>query len=283
MEISTYQKALDYLLRSGFKQVRLLGGEPTLHPNFISFVQSALELNLDILLFSNGLISKKNLDFLVSIPDNRLTVLLNTIHPDEKNEKGIKQQKETMMLLGCKIIPGINIFSVKQKLDYLLDYAVRYNLKNEIRIGISHAVLSQNNVYLHPKEYHKIGYNIVLLKMEAHKAGVSLGFDCGFVPCMFPVECFDLLSEELKKAGNCCHPIIDLLSDGNFISCYPLNNFLKIKLHDRLSAKELIDHFEKALTPYKKTGIYRYCSSCPLFNEQCNGGCMAFRIKRFQN
>ena len=283
MSDEVYEKALDYLNRSGIKQVRLLGGEPTLHHNFINFVQKALKRNFEIMLFTNGLISNKVLDFLADIPENNLSILLNTIHPNENNLQGMKHQQKVMAVLGKTIIAGVNIYSAAQELNYLLEYVNKYNLRKEIRIGISHSVLSQNNVYLHPKEYHRIGYNIAMFKIEAKKIGVTLGFDCGFVPCMFPKEYYDLLSEELKKAGTACHPIIDMLSDGTFISCYPLNNFKKIKFDDKIHAEDLMQSFDKALLPYKNVGIYPHCTSCNLFKHRCNGGCMSFRIQRYVN
>lgn len=283
METSVYEKALDYLERSKLKQVRLLGGEPTLHPNFIDFVNKALEKEFDILLFTNGLINDVVLNFLEQIPENKLSILLNTIHPNENNQQGIERQKRTMATLGEKIIVGVNIFSGNQDLTYLLEYIPSFNLKKEIRLGISHSVLSRNNVYLHPKDYKKIGRKIALFKLDAVKLGISLGFDCGFVPCMFPEEHLELLNEELKKAGNCCHPIIDMLTDGTFISCYPLNNFSKFNINDSLDARDVIGNFEKVLSPYKQSGIFPYCTSCPLFNNRCNGGCMSFRIQRYVN
>jgi radical SAM protein with 4Fe4S-binding SPASM domain len=283
MDLSVFNASLNYLKRSKMEQVRLLGGEPTLHPHVKTFITLALEQEFDILLFTNGLLRKDVLDFLNTIPDDRLTILLNTIHPNENNGRGIKKQQRTMEILGGKLITGVNIYSGIQDLSYLLEYIPRYNLKKEIRLGISHSVLSQNNIYLHPKDYRKIGRMISLFKMEASKLGITLGFDCGFVPCMFPEEYLDVLKDELYKAGTCCHPIIDLLSDGTFISCYPLNNFLKIKMDDTMVARDLTDKFEASLTPYKQSGIYPYCSSCPLFNNRCNGGCMSFRIQRYMN
>ena len=282
LDAETYKKSLEYLERSGLKQVRLLGGEPTLHPGFVSFTKEALDRGFNIMLFTNGLISDNILDFLTSIPTEKLTVLLNTIHPNEDNVSGINRQKEVMHRLGHVILAGVNIYTPNLDLDYLLEYVADYGLKKEIRLGISHSVLSQNNLFLHPKEYQKAGYNIAMFKMKARISGITLGFDCGFVPCMFPTEYFDLLSVELKKAGNCCHPIIDMLTDGSFIACYPLNNLLKVKIHDQLNAKELITIFENALTPYKEAGIYPYCTTCPLYNIRCNGGCMSFRIQRYK-
>jgi len=281
MSVETYNKALDYLRRSEIKQVRLLGGEPTLHPDFLKFVEKALEMNFDIMLFTNGLVTKNILDYLESIPAGRLSVLLNTIHPTDQDTRGIELQGKMMARLRGSVIAGVNIYNSKQDLHYLLDYVSEFNLKKEIRLGISHSVLSQNNVSLHPKEYHKTGYKIALLKESAIKNGIILGFDCGFVPCMFPEEYLDLLSEEIQRAGTCCHPIIDMLSDGSFISCYPLNNLLKIQITQELNSKALIEHFEKALMPYSEVGIYPFCTTCQLFKNRCNGGCMSYKIQRY--
>jgi MoaA/NifB/PqqE/SkfB family radical SAM enzyme len=284
MDLTVYDKALAYLKRSGINQVRLLGGEPTLHPEFTGFVEKALGNDFNLMLFTNGLIRNDILEFLNTIPEEKITVLLNTIHPSEKNPRGgLAMQKKTMEMLGERVIAGVNIYSDHQDLFYILDYISEYHLKKEIRLGIAHPVLSRNNMYLHPKDYKRIGYKIAVFKRECAKNDVSLGFDCGFVPCMFPPEQLENLGTELKKAGTCCHPIIDLLSDGTFISCYPLNNFRKIPIDDDIVAGKLIETFDDFLNPYKHSGIYAICTSCPLFRNRCNGGCMSFRIRRFRN
>ena len=188
MDDETFEKALEYLRRSDIKQARLLGGEPTLHPAFIQLIKKALEQGFSISLFTNGLMTEEVSAFLQTIPEGKLSILLNTIHPSENDGPGIESQKEMMKKLGSKTIAGINIYSARQEMDYLLEYVSKYNLKKEIRLGISHSVLSRNNISLHPRDYQKIGHEIVKLKQKAIKEGVSLGFDCGFVPCMFPVE-----------------------------------------------------------------------------------------------
>jgi len=283
MSLEMFEKALDYISRSGMRQVRLMGGEPTLHPDFQSFVLIALDMDFDIMLFSNGLAEDNISGFLESIPDAKLTVLLNTIHPDEKFTEGIEQQQKFMKKLGSRIIPGVNIFRVGQKLDYLLEYVIQYHLREEVRIGISHSVLSGNNEYLHPKQYQNVGHEIVKFKSKTQEEGISIGFDCGFVPCMFPAAYQNLFAKEFKKAGNGCHPIIDMLSDGTFISCYPLHNLLKVKMNDEIYARDVIRQFNDALSPFSGIGIYPHCTSCFLFRKQCNGGCMSFRIQRYHN
>jgi radical SAM protein with 4Fe4S-binding SPASM domain len=281
MDEETFDNALDYLERSHMKQVRLLGGEPTLHPGFISFVTKSLEREMDIMVFTNGLMPDNVIDFLSGIKSGRLSILLNTIHPNEQNPEGILRQKKVISKIGKSMILGVNIYSRQFDLGFLIDYFREFELKKEIRLGIAHPVLSQDNRFLHPKDYPFVGLKIAEFKQELNSIGVKIGFDCGFVPCMFPGDSVKLLNEEIKKAGNCCHPLIDMLSDGTFISCYPLNNLHKIKFHKQLTALVVIKEFENHLQPYQQTGIYPYCSSCPLFKKRCNGGCVAFRIMRY--
>lgn len=282
MSLDLFKSALKYLKRSGINQARLLGGEPTLHPLFINFVNIALDHGLDIMLFTNGLINKKTRDDLKKIPSSSINILLNTIHPNEKNLAGKELQEKTMKELGEKIIVGINIYSESQDLFYLLEYVKKHKLKKEVRLGLAHPMLGKQNAYLHPKQYKKIGDKIIALKVLAAGQGISLTLDCGFVPCMFDNKYHQLLNTELKNSGNCCQPIIDLMPNGYFIACYPLNNFHQIELNEQLAAQALKKQFNKKTAPYNKTGIYPACQNCSLFQGACNGGCLSHKIQRFK-
>ena len=56
ISFNTFQKYVDHLDRSGLGQVRLLGGEPTLHPEFPRFLDYSRSRGKTVLIFSNGLI-----------------------------------------------------------------------------------------------------------------------------------------------------------------------------------------------------------------------------------
>jgi radical SAM protein with 4Fe4S-binding SPASM domain len=284
MSDEIYEKALDHLVFSGIKQVRLLGGEPTLHPSIITMIDKALKRKFNVLLFSNGLINKKVLSYFEKIESGKFSILLNTIDPIENNAKLTNQQQLIMRILSSKVKLGINIYNRQQEYSYLLDYIDKYKLMREIRLGISHPLLEGKNEYLHPKFYSIIGKNIVSLLVEAKKRKIKLGFDCGFVPCMFPVESYDLLGDMLKNTGKRCNPILDLLTNGTFISCYPLNNVMKIKLEENLSSKKIINEFRIELAMYSNFGIYNNCTECAFFKEKfCTGGCTAMKIKRLRS
>lgn len=282
MSLNLFKQALEYLKLSDIKQVRILGGEPTLHSQFQEFIETALEQNFEILLFTNGLINNRILDFLANISDKKLSILLNTIHPSENNSIGMQRQQKTMKRLSSCITPGVNIYRSGMDLNYLVEYIENYNLFKEIRFGISHKMLSGKNVYLHPKEYYKVGYDIIELKLKLQNSEIKFNFDCGFVPCMFPEEYFELLSEELNATGTACHPIIDLLSNGVFISCYPLNNLKQIEMDDKINERQIVNEFNNEYDKYKNVGIFPHCSSCLIFGKRCNGGCLSFKIQRFK-
>ena len=202
MDDRLFGQILDYLERSKIDHVRLMGGEPTLHPHFISFAGQALSRGLNLFLFSNGLMPAKVIDFLRTIPAEKVKILLNTIHPEEGNLRGIQRQKKLMKILGPVIVPGINIYKPALDLDFISGYFSKFNLKKEVRIGISHPVISNMNRYLHPRFYPRVGKQIVAFRNEMEKIGVRITLDCGFVPCMFPIEEMNFIFDELKMAGN---------------------------------------------------------------------------------
>lgn len=281
MNMQIFDKALNYLTKSGINQVRLLGGEPTTHPEIITMIEKAIKKGFSILIFSNGLMPQRVLDFLKSLNQKELTILLNTVHPIENYLSVQKKQQRVMKFLGRRVMLGINIFSRQQTFDFLLDYIDDYDLIREIRLGIAHPLIELKNDYLHPKFYKEIGLNIIDLLILARKRNIKLGFDCGFVPCMFPEDSYEMLGDLLKKTGIQCNPIIDLLPDGKFISCYPLNNIKSIELKEGLHAKNLFSDFKNELNIYSEMGIYPYCSKCSIFKKGlCSGGCKAMKIKR---
>ncbi|MBU1170470.1 MAG: radical SAM protein [Proteobacteria bacterium] len=280
MSRNTFHEALKYLKRSGIGQVRLLGGEPTLHGDFIWMLDQALLQDFTVMIFSNGLMSSEVLDYLVSIPTEKIRVLLNTIHPLETNPRGIKQQRKTMAALGRKAMAGVNIYTRGQDLDYLIDAVKDHDLFPEIRIGIAHPVLSGGNRYLMPKFYAQVGEGIVDLFFKAKQYGIRIGLDCGFVPCMFPTDMAKELKPLFEKSGVCCNPNLDLLPDGRFIACYPLNNMGQFPLTPETTALSLIQAFNEERSIYKDIGIFSHCRSCHLFKNGCHGGCLALKMNR---
>lgn len=114
---------LDFLDRSGIDQMRFIGGEPTLHPQFPELVRQARQRHKHIVVFSNGTIPDRSLACLEALSPDDCTVLLNT--NATRADKGFteaeqKRRETTIKRLNSRILLGFNIYQTNFKLDFLL-------------------------------------------------------------------------------------------------------------------------------------------------------------------
>jgi len=185
--------------------------------------------------------------------------------------------------LTTQTILGITLYSPSVQLDFLIDLIHQYNLSKTIRIGIAHPCLNYPNQYLKPKHYPIIGQRIIRFLHKVNKNDISLQFDCGFVPCMFPVENLKDIQKFSVDIGKRCSPIIDIMPDNSLIPCFPLSTKWREYLTNTIDQQTIIQVFEKQMSFYRQSGIYKECQSCTLKqNGDCFGGCLASTIKRFQ-
>jgi len=97
LDLATFERDLEriaYLTRSKVDQVRLLGGEPLLHPDLLQFFPIARKLfpNSTILLITNGiLLSKQQGDFWRSCQEYKITIVI-TKHPVERKQEVIDEK-----------------------------------------------------------------------------------------------------------------------------------------------------------------------------------------------
>ena len=278
-----FSKALDLLERSGIDQVRLLGGEPTLHPDFSRFVDKILEREMRILVFTNGLMPEHALNALSKTTEEQVSVLINVAEPEKALSKEQKLQKAVFKQLGQRVILGINIYSPKIRFDFLPDLIDKFSLSKAIRLGLANPCVSFNNHYLHPQYYSRVGNNILSFATLAYERKIDLEFDCGFVPCMFSGDGLDRLGKTFDAIGRRCNPLPDILPDGSVTPCYSLARLFREPLSKDLDTKGLQDRFEKKMAVYRGIGIFRKCSTCSFqIPEKCKGGCLAATLNRIR-
>jgi radical SAM protein with 4Fe4S-binding SPASM domain len=283
MSAGTFGEALDFLERSGMAQARLLGGEPTLHPEFGAFIHMAARRGLDLLLFSNGLMPEPALRTLEEIPADQVHILINVTDAGTTDYGLSTRQREVFSRLGDRIMLGFNIYSPAADFYFLLDVIRKFDLFPNLRLGIAHPCINRANQHLHPRHYNGMGDKIIKFALRTREAGIKLELDCGFVPCMFSEEGLKILRDTVTEIGRRCSPILDMLPDGRVVPCYPLSALCSIKVSQSDNAKMLRGEFERRLSPYRQIGIFRECSSCGFFTEGlCYGGCLAAAMRRLQ-
>jgi radical SAM protein with 4Fe4S-binding SPASM domain len=276
MSLALFEDCLDALERSGVDSIRILGGEPTRHPDIIAFLEAAVARKRPITLFTNALMPPRVASFIAANAGSFASVLINaTDYPSSPPERRDLVDR-TMDELGSLAMPGMSFYRLGQDPSFLLDLIAAHGLRKAARLGIAQPCLGGRNEFLHPKRYPRIGDAAARFAQDAFGEGVAVSFDCGFVPCMFSREQYETLSRRGHSFRDGCSPVIDILPDGRIIPCYPLATFLEERLDAGLGLGAARERFAEALAPYRAIGVFRDCPTCPVRElGMCYGGCAA--------
>ena len=287
IDLDTFEKRLDFLDHSNIDQIRLIGGEPTLHPHFEELIDLAQQRHKKLLIFSHGLIPERALRCLASLPAEMCLVLINmnaSKSADGPDQRERRQRETAVRRLGPRALPGFNIYQPTFQLEPIIDLIRSTGCQPTIRLGLAQPILAGPNAYLHPKHYPMVGSRLVHYAQVAAKSGITLEFDCGFVRCMFSNEGLAILQKTGTDIGWRCNPILDLGIDGHAIHCFPLTGQWQISVKNGVDAAALRQQFSQHAAPYRLAGIYKECSTCQhKLAGNCRGGCLASTIRRFRH
>ncbi|MFN2226515.1 MAG: radical SAM protein [Anaerolineae bacterium] len=276
---------LDFLARSGMEQVRLMGGEPTLHPRFPELVRQIRSTGRAVTVFSNGLMPAGALDCLEALEPENCVVMVNVNEPEpDQDGRTYARQRDTLWRLGRRAILGFNIYRTDFRPEFLLDLVAETGCSPRIRLSMAQPTLSGANRHVHPTQYRAVARAISRFARLAGAAGVILEFDCGFVRCMFSAGDLEVLRAAGANFGWHCNPILDIDLDGSVLHCYPLARLASLPLAAGTDAASMRGEFERRLAPYRQAGVYAECSSCAFKTRgECTGGCLAATIRRFRD
>lgn len=273
---------LEFLARSGVDRVRLMGGEPTLHPRFPELIERVRRAGWPVTVFSNGLMPAPALASLEALEPEECVVLVNVNEPGA-NGRVHARQRDTLWRLGRRAMLGFNIHRTNFRPEFLLDLIAETRCSPTIRLSMAQPALSGSNRYIHPNQYRSVAVSIVRFARLAAGAGVTLEFDCGFVRCMFSAGDLAVLRAAGANFGWRCNPILDVDLEGNVLHCYPLARLASLPLAAGADASSLRREFERRLRPYRQAGVYAECSTCSYkATGQCTGGCLAATVRRFR-
>ncbi|MBU0730130.1 MAG: radical SAM protein [Proteobacteria bacterium] len=270
------RKVMDFLELSNEKQLRLLGGEPTLHPEFLSIVDEAIGRGFRVHIFTNGMMPRKVADGLAEHDPEKISFLCN-VSPQAKDTKEQRARVHyALEKFGSHLQLGVTLTEPEMEYEYLLDYIDRYKLSRHIRIGIAQPIVGAENSHLGTGLYRETGKFIARMALECEKRDVLLGFDCGLTLCMFSEEEIGILAKCSEGFKCVCGPIIDIGPDLDVWSCFPLAEVLNTKLEHFKTRNQIASFYNDLLHPYKQLGAMGDCVLCKYKKRnQCTGGCVA--------
>lgn len=282
----------DFLKSSGEKNFSLLGGEPTLHPNFNDFVLYLLERDFNIRVFTSGIMSNEKLQeaaFLFKdLPMERLCFICN-INDPVKTATSLSETesiKRFFYAFGPRIVPGFNIYRKDFDLNFLIKYINEFGLQRDLRIGISHPIPQTRNRFISIKHIDSVLERLFSFIPLFERFRIIPGLDCGFPLCRITdTNLAWLFRYAGKKNQFGCGPVIDIGPDMSIWPCFPLASFHRKSLFDFNSLGEIFDYYRRIhdVVRNEVSGIYDECDDCR-FREDglCNGGCIAHSVSRFQ-
>ena len=273
-----------FLKRNNVPSLKLLGGEPTTHPQFVRFVEEGLRQGLNVTVFTNGLWSADVLEWVCACESGKLTFLFNVNEPNQQPDNQNERQAQSLACAGKRGMIGFNLYQLDFDLKFVVDLIERFGLKREIRLGVAHPIAGQTNVFVPDADLPALGAHLLeqLVHLESHDILGSL--DCGFPLCMFPE---DLLGKLVTctKSGMCsdCGPILDVGPDLNVWPCFPLSSLLNVNLRDFETLDTLKTFYEQKLSVVRGVGFLDRCIACKYrARGQCCGGCVARTIRNWQ-
>ena len=276
----------DLFESSNEKRLSLLGGEPTLHPQFIDFVLYLHQRNFHVTVFTSGIMAPKQLaaaqTYLLKIPEENLSFVCNYNHPHTSTHSETQQINHFFKAFSKYITLSFNLYQKDFDFGFLVEAINKYGLKKHIRLGLAQPIPGQKNECLALKELRGMAEKLTNQLEILEENRITLGFDCGMPLCIFSNEDIGRLFKLNKgRVMFSCGPACDIGPDMQMWSCFPLSNYEKKSLYDFNHAEEIRHYWIEQHTHIRKKrkGIFEECKACNYQKEGlCMGGCLAHLI-----
>lgn len=272
---------LKWLLPSttSLERIGLIGGEPTLHPQFkeiLGKINSFNEFtNTPSIVFTNGI----NLSEFLPVIGPNMSILINVNKLTGKPLNKLNSVLDEINYLNWfkidKVILGCNLYQDENTYSYFWDIIDKYPDISKIRMSIT----APNNKELRAnKELYYTKMKPILLQFleETKKRKIKIDYDCNQIPlCLLNDEEQNLINQ-LGEFNNFCDPVIDITPDFKATCCFGVYN-TPIQCNNFNNIEELFRYFKNQMvirTINNNTSMCKDCKKLQLV--QCQGGCLSF-------
>jgi len=282
MRYEDFVRVVDFLVDSGEQEARLLGGEPTLHPDFADFYHYVMQRGLHAMIFTNGCAPEATVDDLCTrIAPERTHFVVNVNAPEDRQDG--EDEKQGYFFSHLAEVAGVGLNMYRPDLDpmFLFDVIEQYGLRPDIRVGIAHPIVGTGNMHLATSDFRRVHQRLADLARICDERGAKLTLDCGFTLCNFTDEELGVFVRSQVELNTACGPIVDIGPNLDVWPCFPLSSLKPARLEDFDSVRQLKEFFYREVSTAVvqergHTGIFTECAACR-YRERgnCTGGCLA--------
>jgi organic radical activating enzyme len=282
LSLAELERIIHFLKQSEIKEFSLLGGEPTLHPEFKQLAQKVLDEGFSLTIFTNGLMPPEVSGYLAEIDKEKLHIVVNINHPDDTPPAKWKQLMSNLNLLGDRVRLGFNIHNPQPAFEFLIEIINRYKLNKHIRLSMAQPILKAENAYPPLESYSALAPRLVDFAAQCDEFDIRLVFDCGFILCMFDEKQLGRLYFYNAIPSFYCSQPIDIGPGLEIWRCFPLSYTYNRHLEEFDNYQQIIDFYTKKFEPFSLFGGMPKCTHCKYRRrKQCSGGCLSHKMRAF--
>lgn len=289
MELDTFESILQ---KHNSDHLKLLGGEPTLHPQFEELLNLCLRYNKKVTLISNFLFNEKKKNIIRKYYGNVInSFLINSTDLDvgSRLEKFKSNYNDIYTMLynideEHRMSCGLTIDESKD-LGYYVNYInyLKENLLNieRMRISLNFPGSKDKKEDFYFLSNKNLGSLYVMLSKHLVDSNILPSCDCIIYPCMFEnKEHFKYVKKFVDKTKTkCLSSPFDVFLDKSISYCYPLKDTIRLNFDNYRKTSQISEDLNTRYTSIRslqKQNIPDICKKCAFYDNDCHGPCMGF-------
>jgi hypothetical protein len=261
---------LDWLLSQldpDVDEVRLMGGEPTLHSRYGDVMRLVKSSDFIATVFTNG--TRPALR--QTAPDLPDRVLLNLNDWQTYSAGQRAEILNNLSALGNRLGLGYTVTRSDFDLSTHRELILAHDLKPVIRLGLAQPVISGRNVFVADADLAAAHRAVADWATRLAADGIRLNFDCGFMRCHFTDRQIEQLIRASAALRFFCAPSLDVGPGLLAWRCYAFSAGPGLDLRQFRLLEEAREWFRQR-DQYLAPG----CDSCRDHGSGwCQGGCLA--------
>lgn len=259
MPLNKYELLCDYFASNHFDKIGIMGGEPTMHPDFLQIMDKAQECFRIVYLFTNALKTDK---LVLYKPRKQDVIIYNFSFAKSIIPEKLLLDKEGERILDVVVNSNTDIAELEKEIKRVASYDYQ---KIQVQLVLNNSC----NIFT---EKEKIIRNInTIYNNIVSDTNIRISFQCGAPLCFIYGESLPLFNY------NTICPDEAVLIDGSCNACFC--NIHTDKLINMFQGTSLIPY--KILSNYirreslriKKTCLDKICKDCLFYGSKCNGKC----------
>ena len=306
--IDTFKQALNFAATDKSSKLGLIGGEPTLHPQFREILQILIDDQRfnNIIIYTNGI---RIGEFAKELSHPKFKMLINCNSENDIGSVAYKKIVDNLELLihdyymKEKITLGFNLYKPDFEYDYIMNLLRHYDL-HSVRISVVVPNDAQKRNFDVTSYFSSIKPRLIEFFHSALCEHIIPWFDCNKIPsCLITnkerellFKLYERLPEKYRSSGDffrdtsiftstvTCSPVVDILQDLSAVRCFGLSSYTRVNIKDFSTLTDLKNYYSKTIDALAiQFGICDDCKDCYRGKTMlCTGGCLAYKMRKVE-